>query len=105
MLKQGGDDLEDDFVLDETVALSGDEGADEVVHLDDEDVFLAAGDEDGPDAEDEDDAEDGNDAENPVANTSDAAASKKRKRRAKEKEKKAKVRMPHPSIRRPPSHC
>ncbi|KAF9483804.1 hypothetical protein BDN70DRAFT_851145 [Pholiota conissans] len=90
-MKQGGDDLDDDFVLDETVALSGDEGTEAIAHLDDEDVFLDNIDDD----EREDDNEDGEqETQNPtITNDADAALlSKKRKRREKEKEKKAKKR-------------
>ncbi len=43
-MKQGGDDLEDDFVFDDTVALSGDEETEPIAHLEDEDVFLDAAD-------------------------------------------------------------
>lgn len=71
----GGDDLEDDFVADELVELSEEEGS--LHELDDDSNDYA--DEPTPAA--------------PVGSTSDAAAvSKKRKRREKEKEKKLKVR-------------
>ncbi|PPQ89097.1 hypothetical protein CVT25_006469 [Psilocybe cyanescens] len=91
-MNQVGDDLEDDFVLDETVALSGDEGPDTVVQLDDEDVFVDAGSDEGQDGEDEDDYGNDNDDDNAASSTknSDAAIAKKRKRREKEKERKAK---------------
>lgn len=71
----GGDDLEDDFVADELVELSEEEGS--LHELDDDS---------GDYAEDPTPAA-------PVASTSDSAAvAKKRKRREKEKEKKLKVR-------------
>ncbi|KJA27402.1 hypothetical protein HYPSUDRAFT_131565 [Hypholoma sublateritium FD-334 SS-4] len=91
-MKQGGDDLEDDFVFDETVALSGDEEAEPIAHLDDEDVFLDAADDE--DREDEDEDVDASAQPNaPGETTTDAsAAAKKRKRREKDKERKAKKR-------------
>lgn len=89
---QGGDDLEDDFVLDETVALSGDEGTETIAHLDDEDVFLDTI--DGDEREDDDEEGEEEDRQNgATSNEPDAALiAKKRKRREKEKERKAKVR-------------
>ncbi|PPQ64672.1 hypothetical protein CVT26_002762 [Gymnopilus dilepis] len=91
-MNHAGDDLEDDFVLDDTVALSGDEDTEPVVtRLDDEDVFVDPGSEDdGQGGEDEDDAEDWNGINGSPPNTT--VADKKRKRREKEKERKAKVR-------------
>ncbi|KAH9483754.1 Protein CMS1 [Psilocybe cubensis] len=92
-MNQVGDDLEDDFVLDDTVALSGDEGLDNVVQLDDEDVFVDAGSDEGQDGEDDDDEYgNDNDHDNIASSTkdTDAARAKKRKRREKEKERKAK---------------
>ena len=91
-MNHAGDDLEDDFILDDTVALSGDEDSEPVVtRLDDEDVFVDPGSEDdGQGVEDEDDAEDWNGINGSAPNTT--VADKKRKRREKEKERKAKVR-------------
>lgn len=91
-MKQGGDDLEDDFVFDDTVALSGDEETEPIAHLDDEDVFLDAADDE--DREDDDEDVDASAQPNaPGETTTDAsAAAKKRKRREKDKERKAKVR-------------
>lgn len=72
MMRQGGDDLDDDFVPDELVALSdGDEPAD------DAQGSLSA------------DEEAVDNAEGEVKNKSDKE--KKRKRRDKEKERKSKV--------------
>jgi protein CMS1 len=89
---QGGDDLEDDFVLDETVALSGDEGTETIAHLDDEDVFLDTIDDD--EREDDDEGEEEDRQNGAVSNEPDTALiAKKRKRREKEKERKAKVRI------------
>ncbi|KAF9533380.1 U3-containing 90S pre-ribosomal complex subunit-domain containing protein [Crepidotus variabilis] len=81
-MNQGGDDLEDDFVPDETVALSDEEGPG-YAQLDDEDVFVD--DEAQSPSEDDEGEETSNNAES-------AIAAKKRKRREKEKEKKAKRR-------------
>jgi len=80
-IKQGGDDLDDDFVLDELVALSDNEGPGDA-RLDDEDVFVNA-----------DDVQDGDENEESGETTVNAnsALAKKRKRREKEKERKAKV--------------
>lgn len=91
-MKQGGDDLEDDFVFDETVALSGDEEAEPIARLDDEDVFLDAADDE--DREDEDEDVDASAQSNALGETTTdaSAAAKKRKRREKDKERKAKVR-------------
>ena len=87
---QGGDDLEDDFVPDETVALSGDEGFG-TVPLDEEDIFVDDGDDMEQDGEDEDEYE-AKDVLAPQAADGDTAVvAKKRKRREREKEKKAKV--------------
>lgn len=69
-----GDDLDDDFVLDELVALSDGEGAGDT-HLEDEDVFV-----DDQGSEDE--------------VVPDTVSTKKRKQREKEKEKKRKVYIP-----------
>ena len=76
MSKHGGDDLEDDFVPDELVAMSDEEDA---AQLADGDVnaLLSADEEETEEIE---------------AQRNDAAAAKKRKRREKEKERKAKVR-------------
>jgi protein CMS1 len=87
---QGGDDLEDDFVPDETVALSGDEGFG-TTHLDEEDVFVDDGDDAEQDGEDEDEYDVKDALSTPAANGDPAIVAKKRKRREKEKEKKAKV--------------
>lgn len=76
MNRTGGDDLDDDFVPDDLVALSDAE---------DEEAGHSA---DGEDVEALLSADEGS----PQPSTSDlAAAEKKRKRRAKEKERKAKV--------------
>ncbi|KAF9562165.1 hypothetical protein CPC08DRAFT_749593 [Agrocybe pediades] len=84
-MKHGGDDLEDDFVLDETVALSEDEEVETIAHLDDEDVFVDAGD----DEADENGGGTDEDAdEEESTKVDDAAVAKKRKRREKEKERK-----------------
>ena len=72
---QHGDDLEDDFVPDDLVALSGEE---DLPNAEDIGGLLSA---------DEDDAG----AAQPSPAQSAAALEKKRKRRAKEKERKAKV--------------
>jgi protein CMS1 len=91
---QGGDDLEDDFVPDDTVALSGDEGFGTATHLEgEEDIFLDAGDDEGQGG-DEDEAEDV--LTSPVTSGDPELVSKKRKRREKEKERKAKVRPSQP---------
>lgn len=76
MSKHGGDDLDDDFVPDELVALSDEE---ETYHSpEDEDITaLLSADETEPTKAE------------PTPN--EAAAAKKRKRREKEKERKAKV--------------
>lgn len=74
MMRQGGDDLDDDFVPDELVALSdGDEPAD------DAQGSLTADEEAVDDAEGE--------------NKTKSDKERKRKRREKEKERKAKVRL------------
>jgi protein CMS1 len=87
---QGGDDLEDDFVPDETVALSGDEGFG-TAHLDEEDIFVDDGDDVEQDGDDEDEYEAKGVLSTPAVNGDPGAVAKKRKRREKEKEKKAKV--------------
>jgi protein CMS1 len=77
-----GDDLEDDFVPDETVALSEDEGFESLVgDQDDIGKLLSA---------DEEEKED--DVESPIERTQAPSEEKKRKRREKEKERKAKKR-------------
>ena len=73
----GGDDLEDDFVPDDLVALSDE---DDIPETDDIGELLSAD-------------EDGGQASQPSQSKSAAALEKKRKRRAKEKERKAKVRV------------
>ena len=85
--KHGGDDLEDDFVFDDTVALSGDEESEPIAHLDDEDVFVEAGDDEGEDNGGGSD-DDVDEAEASTSKIDDTTASKKRKRREKEKERK-----------------
>lgn len=76
MSKHGGDDLDDDFVPDELVALSDEE--DNYHSPEDEDITaLLSADETEPTKAE------------PIPN--EAAAAKKRKRREKEKERKAKV--------------
>lgn len=76
-----GDDLDDDFVPDETVALSEDEGFGSLVgDHDDIGKLLSA---------DEDEKED---VESPIERTQAPSEEKKRRRREKEKERKAKVR-------------
>jgi len=77
-----GDDLEDDFVPDETVVLSEDEGFESLVgDQDDIGKLLSA---------DEEEKED--DVESPIERTQAPSEEKKRKRREKEKERKAKER-------------
>lgn len=75
MNRTGGDDLDDDFVPDDLVALSDpeDEGAAHSADGEDVGALLSA------------------DEDNAAPSTSQAALDKKRKRRAKEKERKAKV--------------
>lgn len=75
-MKQGGDDLGDDFVVDDLVAFSGDEDAafDDGVLSDSRDAISGE--------------EDGGDRSPPTANT---GTERKRKRREKEKDRKAKV--------------
>ncbi|KAF8874626.1 U3-containing 90S pre-ribosomal complex subunit-domain containing protein [Gymnopilus junonius] len=89
-----GDDLEDDFVIDDTVALSGDEGLETLLTtLDDEEAFVHLGsDDEGRDDEDDifEQAELENNVSGPAVTT--GATDKKRKRRQKEKERKAKKR-------------
>ena len=83
-MKHGGDDLEDDFVPDDIVALSGDEAPGDA-QLDDEDIFV---DDDGQTPEEEDDTDEIGLAA-PTSQSRDLTASaKKRKRREKEKERK-----------------
>jgi len=82
LMKHGGDDLEDDFVLDDIVALSGDE-APCAARFDDEDIFV------DDDAEEEEDDTDEVALPAPTTLSGDLTASaKKRKRREKEKERK-----------------
>lgn len=89
-MKHGGDDLEDDFVPDDTVALSGDEELPDT-RLDDEDVFVDDG---GQTPEEEDDSDSvgfGAGVGAPTSSSKDlnlTASAKKRKRREKEKERK-----------------
>jgi protein CMS1 len=71
-----GDDLEDDFMPDETVALSEDEGFGSLVGDQDDIGKLLSADEE--------------DVESPVERTKAPLDEKKRKRREKEKERKAK---------------
>lgn len=78
MSKQGGDDLDDDFVPDDLVSLSEDEDAGQSAEGEDIAAFLSAGEE--------------NEAqESRAQGTSTSVSEKKRKRRAKEKERRAKV--------------
>jgi protein CMS1 len=95
---QKGDDLEDDFVIDDFVALSGEEDAGL------EGGFFSDPEEANNDMSgDEDDAT--GDAQTPVDQSSaEAVALKKRKRREKEKEKKAKVCLVQFSLARE-AHC
>lgn len=81
MSNQRGDDLDDDFVIDELVALSGDEDDqdDAQAEATDDVRGLLSEDEEGPSA-----------AEQLIKDQ--ASVDKKRKRREKEKERKAKVR-------------
>jgi protein CMS1 len=85
-MKHGGDDLEDDFVPDDTVALSGDEATGDA-RLGDEDIFVDDG---GQTPEEEDDTDEL--GHGPHASSSHdiqpTASAKKRKRREKEKERK-----------------
>jgi protein CMS1 len=74
-----GDDLEDDFMPDETIALSEDEGFGSLVGDQDDIGKLLSADE-----------EEKEDVESPVERTSAPSEEKKRKRREKEKERKAK---------------
>lgn len=76
----GGDDLDDDFIPDELVALSDDEGA---LQAPDADInALLSADEDAEEIETE-------------TQRNQAAAEKKRKRREKDKERKAKACVLH----------
>lgn len=79
MERQGGDDLDDDFVPDELVALSDGEEAAHSADGDNIDRLLSA----DEDAEPEDEAE--------AERAGKAIIEKKRKRREKEKERKLKV--------------
>ena len=75
MNRTGGDDLDDDFVPDDLVALSDAEDEEAVHSADGEDIAALLSADEG----------------NAAPSTSQAAVEKKRKRRAKEKERKAKV--------------
>lgn len=86
MMNQGGDDLEDDFVIDDLVALDEEDDAQP-----DGDFFSDAGDENDASGEEDEGKADPHAGAN--AGASSAAVEKKRKRREKEKEKKAKVRL------------
>ena len=79
----GGDDLDDDFVPDDLVALESDEDVPETEDINE----LLSADEDA--------------SAGPSQPPSAAALEKKRKRRAKEKERKAKVRPPQKSLAGP----
>ncbi|KAI0003271.1 U3-containing 90S pre-ribosomal complex subunit-domain containing protein [Russula compacta] len=79
MAHHRGDDLDDDFMPDEIVALSEDEGFATLGDQDDIDKLLSAGEEE-------------EDAESPMAQTKALLEDKKRKRREKEKERRAKKR-------------
>jgi hypothetical protein len=81
--KQGGDDLDDDFVPDELVALSADEGEEAGWEVDEEDApgAFASEDEGRPRVEGKQSEYD------------EAKVGKKRKRREKERQRKAKVRL------------
>ena len=83
-MKHGGDDLEDDFVPDDIVALSGDEAPCDA-RLDDEDIFV---DDDGQTPEEEDDTDEVVLAAHTTPLGDLTASAKKRKRREKEKERK-----------------
>lgn len=86
-MKHGGDDLEDDFVPDDLVALSDDETPGNA-RLDDEDIFI---DDEGQTPEEEDE---GDEVPAAAASSSQTALSeKKRKRREKEKERKVSFEM------------
>ncbi len=80
--KHGGDDLEDDFVPDDLVALSDDETPGNA-RLEDEDIFI---DDEGQTPEEEDEAEEV--AAAAASSSQTALSEKKRKRREKEKERK-----------------
>ncbi|CAA7267641.1 unnamed protein product [Cyclocybe aegerita] len=84
----GGDDLDDDFIPDETVALFVDEGSG-TAPLDDEDVFVEVGDDEGEDVEGEEAADL---TASPTNTQGSSKAERKRKRREKDKERKAKKR-------------
>lgn len=89
MAHHRGDDLDDDFMPDEIVALSEDEGFGTLGDQDDIDKLLSAGEEE-------------EDVESPVAQAKALLEDKKRKRREKEKERRAKV-CPLQLIARPSS--
>jgi protein CMS1 len=79
MAYHGGDDLEDDFMPDETVALSEDEGFGSLIGDQDDIGKLLSADE-----------EEKEDVESPIERTKAPLEEKKRRRREKEKERKAK---------------
>ena len=68
---RGGDDLDDDFIVDHDLVADTSDVETDFVQLEDEDLYVAG------DAEDEDDGQ--------------KAGDKKRKRKLKDKERKAKV--------------
>jgi len=74
MSKHRGDDLDDDFVPDDLVALSGEESNEDVPSVEDSREFLTAGDDQPPER-----------------GTNSADADRKRKRKDRNKERKAKV--------------
>ncbi|TFK42903.1 U3-containing 90S pre-ribosomal complex subunit-domain containing protein [Crucibulum laeve] len=84
-IKQGGDDLEDDFVLDDIVALSEEE--DEI----EDEAFFSDAPEDAVQPQDEEHL-DAKDEPEPSPIIDEATVAKKRKRREKEKERRAKKR-------------
>jgi hypothetical protein len=79
-MKQGADDLGDDFVVDDIVALSGDEG-----------TFVGGFLSDSEEAHDSISVQEADSDRNPQPNAQ-AGYEKKRKRREREKDRKAKVR-------------
>jgi protein CMS1 len=86
-MKQGGDDLGDDFAVDDIVALSGDEDL----------TFDGGLLSDSGATHDAISGEEGDSDRNPQLSTmANAGTEKKRKRREREKERKAKVRGPLP---------
>jgi protein CMS1 len=85
MATTGGDTLEDDFVQEDFVALSGDESTEEFSPDDDTAGRSASGNEES-------------DAAGPSTSTDVNASAKKRKRREKEKERKVKLGLLLPCI-------